>query len=37
MEMLNSIERLIARAFAPVFALLRNVPDRALPRLFTPF
>jgi hypothetical protein len=35
--MLGSIELWLARAFAPVFALLHDVPDSAMPRLFTSF
>jgi hypothetical protein len=35
--MLRTLEMWFARAFAPVFAMLRDVPDSALPRLFTSF
>jgi hypothetical protein len=35
--MLRTFEFLVARAFAPVFDLLQDVPARAMPRLFAPF
>jgi hypothetical protein len=35
--MIRSFENWLARAFAPVFALLQDVPARAMPRLFAPF
>jgi hypothetical protein len=35
--MLRTLETWFGRAFAPVFAILRDVPDSAMPRLFTPF
>ena len=35
--MLSTMTRWIERAFAPAFELLRDVPPRALHRLFTPF
>jgi hypothetical protein len=35
--MLPLIETWIGRAFAPVFAMLRDVPPSAMPRLFAPF
>ena len=35
--MLKTLERWFAQAFAPMFAMLRNVPAQAMPRLFTPF
>ncbi len=36
-SMLRTLELWFARAFAPVFAMLRDVPASALPRLFIPF
>jgi hypothetical protein len=35
--MLRSFEIWVTRAFAPVFAMLQDVPARAMPRLFAPF
>jgi hypothetical protein len=35
--MLKLIAHWIERAFAPAFELLRDVPPRALNRLFAPF
>lgn len=35
--MLRSFENWLARAFAPVFALLHDVPAHAMPRLFPTF
>jgi hypothetical protein len=35
--MLRPIELWLARAFAPVFALLHDVPASAMPRLFGQF
>jgi hypothetical protein len=37
MTMLRSFEFFLSRAFAPVFAMLRDVPARAMPRLFGSF
>jgi hypothetical protein len=34
--MFASLARWIQSAFAPVFELLRDVPARAMPRLFSP-
>jgi hypothetical protein len=35
--MLRSVEIWLGRAFAPVFALLHDVPAHAMPRLFPSF
>ena len=35
--MLSLIDRWLSAAFAPVFALLRDVPPSAMTRLFAPF
>jgi hypothetical protein len=35
--MLRFIATWLGRVFAPVFALLRDVPASAIPRLFAPF
>jgi hypothetical protein len=37
LTMLQALEFWLARAFAPVFAMLQDVPARAMPRLFAPF
>jgi hypothetical protein len=35
--MIRLIDLWLSRVFAPVFEMLRDVPDQALPRLFMPF
>jgi hypothetical protein len=37
LAMLRLFENWLARAFAPVFALLHDVPAHAMPRLFPTF